>query len=82
MPSGIALVKGGPEEELALAFIDEMLGAEFQAAMIKETFALPTNPGVEAGEDIPDVPAFAPDWAAVSANRKEWIERFDREIAA
>ncbi|AXS41522.1 extracellular solute-binding protein [Breoghania sp. L-A4] len=83
MPSGIARVLGGPEEELAAAFINEMLGPDLQAAMIKETFALPTNTSVVAGEGVPtDVKAFSPDWAAVSKNRREWIERFDREIAA
>ncbi len=82
MPSGIARVLGGPEEEMAMAFINEMLGPDLQAAMIKETFALPTNTGVAAGDGVPtDVPAFSPDWGAVSKNRRAWIERFDREIA-
>lgn len=83
MPSGIARVVDGPEPELAMAFINEMLGPDLQSAMIQKTFALPTNTSVEAGDGVPtDVKAFSPDWAAVSANRKEWIERFDREIAA
>ncbi|WP_269584501.1 extracellular solute-binding protein [Roseibium sp. Sym1] len=83
MPSGIARVLGGPEEELALAFVNEMLGPDLQGAMIKETFALPTNTSVAAGEGVPtDVKAFSPDWGAVSKNRRDWIERFDREIAA
>jgi len=82
MPSGIARVLNGPEPELALAFINEMLGPDLQGAMIKETFALPTNSTVMPGDGVPtNVEAFAPDWAAVSTNRKAWIERFDREIA-
>lgn len=83
MPSGIALVKGGPEQELAKAFIDEMLGTELQAAMTPVTFSIPTNPDVPVPEGLPsDVPVFAPDWAFVSKNRKEWIERWDRDMAA
>ena len=83
MPSGIALVKGGPEQELALTFINEMLGAEFQAAMTPRTFSIPTNPDVATPEGLPtDIPVFAPDWAFVSANRKDWIERWDREMSA
>lgn len=83
MPSGIALVKGGPQQELAYAFINEMLGAEFQAAMMKATFALPTNTKAPASEVVPaGIPVFAPDWGAVAKNRRAWIERFDREIAS
>jgi putative spermidine/putrescine transport system substrate-binding protein len=82
MPSGIALVKGGPEQELAQAFIDEMLGADFQAVMTPATFSIPTNPDVAIPEGMPaDVAVFAPDWAFVSNNRKDWIERWDREMA-
>jgi putative spermidine/putrescine transport system substrate-binding protein len=83
MPSGIALVKGGPQQELANAFVNEMLGPEFQAAMIKETFALPTSTKAAASDIVPaNIPVFAPDWANVVKNRQTWIERFDREIAS
>ena len=33
MPSGIALVKGGPQPELAAAYINEMIGPEIQAKL-------------------------------------------------
>ena len=33
MPSGVALVKGGPQPELAFAYINEMLGAEVQGKL-------------------------------------------------
>lgn len=82
MPSGIALVKDGPQQELALAFINEMLGPDFQAAMVKRTFAIPTNTATVADAVVPEgVPVFSPDWQNVVDNRQAWIERFDREIA-
>lgn len=83
MPSGICLVKGGPNKDLALAYINEMLGPELQAELANKTFALPANTDVKAGPALPDgVPVFGPDWAFVSKNRKAWIERFDKLMAA
>jgi putative spermidine/putrescine transport system substrate-binding protein len=83
MPSGICLVKGGPNKDLALAYINEMLGAELQAKLADDTFALPANTTVKAGPTLPEgVPVFGPDWAFVSKNRKAWIERFDKLMAA
>ncbi|MCB1738847.1 MAG: extracellular solute-binding protein [Gammaproteobacteria bacterium] len=82
MPSGIALVKDGPEQELALAFVNEMLGAEFQALMTPKTFSIPTNTATPTPAGLPDgVPVFSPDWQFVSENRRAWIERWDRLMA-
>jgi putative spermidine/putrescine transport system substrate-binding protein len=83
MPSGICLVKGGPNKDLALAYINEMLGPELQAKLADSTFAMPANTTVKAGPTLPEgVPVFGPDWAFVSKNRKAWIERFDKLMAA
>src|SRR5580765_783791 len=69
MPSGIARVKNGPQPELAWAFINEMLGAEYQKILTE----------VAAAAGIPkDV--FVPDWANVSEQRKGWVERWDKEM--
>jgi putative spermidine/putrescine transport system substrate-binding protein len=82
MPSGICLVKGGPNKDLALAYINEMLGAELQAKLASTTFAVPANTEVTAGATVPaGVPLFGPDWAFVTKNRKSWIERFDKLMA-
>ena len=79
MPSGICLVKGGPNSELAEAYVNEMLGPDMQAAIADFASAVPANTTVKAGAIIPDgVPIYAPDWAFVSANRRSWIERFDK----
>lgn len=80
MPSGIAKVTNGPHPDLAWAFINDMLGA-FQSELAKLAFALPTNTSVAPPAGFPNVDIFVPDWANVSAKRKEWVERWDRELA-
>ena len=79
MPSGIARVKNGPQPELAWAFINEMLGAEYQKILTEVAAAVPTNTAVAVPAGIPkDV--FVPDWANVSEQRKGWVERWDKEM--
>jgi putative spermidine/putrescine transport system substrate-binding protein len=80
MPSGIAKVKNGPEPELAYAFINEMLGAEYQKTLAELAAALPTNTGVPLPAGMPKVEVFVPDWAFVADNRKAWVERWDKEM--
>jgi putative spermidine/putrescine transport system substrate-binding protein len=82
MPSGICLVKGGPNPELAQAYVNEMLGPVMQSALADFSASVPANTTVTAGAIIPEgVPIYAPDWAFVAANRREWIERFDKLMA-
>ncbi|QHQ34374.1 extracellular solute-binding protein [Algicella marina] len=83
MPSGICLVKDGPNPELAAAYVNEMLGPDMQAAIADFASSVPANTTVSAGAKTPEgVPIFSPDWAFVSANRADWIERFDKLMAA
>ncbi len=83
MPSGICLVKGGPNPELAAAYVNEMLGPELQSAVAEFSASVPANTTVKAGAIIPEgVPIYAPDWAFVSKNRADWIDRFDKLMAA
>jgi len=80
MPSGIAKVKNGPQPELALAFINEMLGVEYQKILTEVAAALPTNTAVPVPAGMPkDV--FVPDWAHVAKERKGWVERWDKEMS-
>ncbi len=80
MPSGIARVKNGPQPELALAFINEMLGVEYQKILSEAAAALPTNTAVAVPAGLPkDV--FVPDWAYVSDQRKAWVERWDKDMS-
>jgi putative spermidine/putrescine transport system substrate-binding protein len=80
MPSGIARVKNGPQPELAWAFINEMLGPEYQKILAEVAAALPTNTSVPVPAGMPkDV--FVPDWEHVAKERKGWVERWDKEMA-
>lgn len=82
MPSGICLVKGGPNPALAKAYVNEMLGAELQGKLAEFSASLPANTEVPATAATPKgVEIFSPDWAFVAKNRKEWITRFDKLMA-
>ncbi|WP_284179670.1 ABC transporter substrate-binding protein [Rhabdaerophilum sp. SD176] len=83
VPSGIAVVKGGPNMELALAYINELLGAEVQSKIAPPTFALPTNVDAPVPPGMPtDAKIHTIDWAFVAENRNEWVKRWDREMAS
>lgn len=82
MPSGICLVKGGPNPELAQAYVNEMLGPDMQTAIADFASSVPANTTVHAGAIVPEgVNIYAPDWGFVAANRRAWIERFDKMMA-
>ena len=81
-PSGICVVKGAPALDLAFAYVNEMLGAEIQAKISAPTFALPTNKAVPPPAGMPtNAIMHSVDWAYVAANRNEWVNRWDREMA-
>lgn len=83
MPSGVTLVKGGPNPELADAYVNEMLSADLQTRIAEFSAALPANTEAKASVALPEgVGVFSPDWAFVSKNRAAWIERFDKLMAA
>lgn len=82
MPSGIAVIKGAPQAELAFAYVNEMLGAEFQSKLAGPTFSLATNKAVPKPEGLgADVKIHQIDWANVAKQRNDWIKRWDREMA-
>ena len=81
MPSGIAKVKNGPEPELSYAFINEMLGVEYQTLLAELASAIPTNTAAPIPAGLPTVDVFVPDWAYVAEQRKAWVERWDKEMS-
>ena len=81
MPSGIAKVKNGPEPELGYGFINEMLGVEYQKILAELAAAIPTNTAAPLPAGLPKADVFVPDWAFVAERRKEWVERWDKEMA-
>jgi putative spermidine/putrescine transport system substrate-binding protein len=80
MPTGIAKVRGGPQADLANAFVEAMLGT-WQQQIAEISLAMPTNTGVAAPAGLPKGEVFIPDWAYIAENRKAWVERWDREMA-
>jgi putative spermidine/putrescine transport system substrate-binding protein len=82
MPSGVALVKGGPQPELAAAYINEMIGPEVQAKLSSVTFSLPTNKDTPVPAGMPtNATMFGVDWQFVADNRADWVKRWDRDMA-
>ncbi|RDJ27768.1 ABC transporter substrate-binding protein [Bosea caraganae] len=82
MPSGIAVIKGAPQSELAFAYVNEMLGADFQSKLAEPTFSLATNKAVPRPAGLAaDIKIHQIDWANVAAEREGWIKRWDREMA-
>ena len=81
-PAGICLVKGGPNQEMALAFIDMMLSAEMQDKLQPETYTFPSNTAAKPPLGLAaDVKVHNLDWAFVAKERGEWVKRWDREMA-
>ena len=83
MPAGICKIKNCPNPDLADSFINEYLGAEYQAIMVVKQHVLPTNPATKlpAGFSVPPK-LFGPDCAFISKERAKWVERWNRELGA
>lgn len=82
MPAGVALVADGPNQDLGMTFINELLSAETQALVAKTFYSKPTNTKavLPDGLTFPDMVVL--DWEYFADNRNGWIERFEREVAA
>lgn len=82
MPSGICMVKGAPNPDLAAAYINEMLSAGLQSTIADFTASLSTNTLSTGGVEVPaGIGVHSPDWQFVSANRRTWTDRFDQLMA-
>ena len=83
MPSGICKVKGGPNGELANAFLNAFMSAEIQQILAEKSYVLPTNTEARlpAGFVVPPGTPFAPDWENVNKNRDAWIRRWNEVMA-
>ena len=82
MPSGIAVIKGAPQAELAFAYVNELLGAELQGKLTGPTFSLATNTAVARPAGLPaDMVVHQIDWAYVAKERDGWLKRWDREMS-
>jgi putative spermidine/putrescine transport system substrate-binding protein len=82
MPAGVALVTNGPNRDLGVTFINELLNPETQAMVAKTFYSKPTNSKtvLPAGLSFPDMVVL--DWEYFADNRNKWIERFEREVSS
>ena len=82
MPSGIAVVKGGPQADLAYAYVNELLSAPLQAQLAGPTSSLGANKATPKPAGLPaDLKVIQIDWANVAAERSKWVSRWDRDMA-
>lgn len=81
MPAGVALIANGPNQELGMKFINELLDPETQALIAGTFYSNPTNTKAvkPAGLDLPELVVL--DWEYFTDNRNRWIERFEREVS-
>jgi putative spermidine/putrescine transport system substrate-binding protein len=82
MPAGAALVANGPNQELGMIFINELLNPETQTLIARTFYSNPTNTKAAKpdGFDLGELAVL--DWEYFADNRNRWIERFEREISA
>lgn len=82
MPAGVALVRGGPNEELGRIFLNEMMSPDTQAYIAQNFYSRPTNRKtvLPSGLTFPDLIPL--DWGFFAENRNQMIEIFEREISA
>ena len=79
MPSGITVVQGGPEADIANEIVDAFLGPDVQAVLAAKAFVTPTNPQTTKPAGYPDASElFAPDWAFVAKERAGWVDRWQK----
>lgn len=82
MPSGIAVVKGGRQADLAYAYVNELLSAPLQAQLAGPTSSLGANKATPKPAGLPaDLKVIQIDWANVAAERSKWVSRWDRDMA-
>ena len=82
------LVKGGPNQDLAVAFMNRMLESDVQKAFSEFALTAPPVGGIEFSEEAskymvyPDTAMdraglFTPDWEFVNVNRSAWTEELN-----
>ena len=82
MPAGIALVEGGPNQELGITFLNELLSPETQAFVGQTFYSRPTNPKAVLPDGLKFPELITLDWEYFADNRNAMIERFEREVSS
>lgn len=82
MPAGVALVEGGPNQDLGITFLNEMLSPEIQAYIGKTFHSKPTNTKTVLPDGLKFPDLISLNWEYFADNRNAMIERFEREVSA
>jgi putative spermidine/putrescine transport system substrate-binding protein len=89
----LALVKGAPDRELGIAFINRMLDPAVQQGLAEATLAAPTISGLEFKPEVakymayPEVKMdemgiFSPDWSFINPIRPSLLEKYNQVFGA
>ncbi len=89
----LTLVKGAPDRELGIAFINRMLDPAVQQGLAEATFAAPTISGLEFKPDVAKYMAypeakmdemgiFSPDWTFINPIRSNLLEKYNQVFGA
>ncbi len=87
------LVKGGPNQDLGLAFMDRMLSPEVQKALAEFALVAPPVSGIELSPEaqkyvaypdnrMDELGLFNPDWAYINAQRSAWTDEANKIFSA
>jgi putative spermidine/putrescine transport system substrate-binding protein len=91
--NGLALVKGAPQRELGLAWINRLLDADVQKMLAEVTLSAPTVRGINFDEatlkylaypeeKMQQLNLFTPDWTYIIPRRAELLERYNQTFNA
>ncbi|APW39844.1 hypothetical protein RD110_23750 [Rhodoferax koreense] len=83
------LVKNGPNQDVAVAFMNRMLEPAVQKALSEFAFTAPSVSGIEFSaetlkylaypvEEMDKRGLFIPDWTHINANRSRWTEKMNQ----
>ena len=89
----LTLVKGAPDRELGIAFINHMLDPGVQRGLAEATLAAPTISGLEFKPDIAkympypeskmdEMAIFSPDWTFLNPLRPKLLEKYNQVFGA
>ncbi len=87
--NSIALVKGGPHRDLALAYINRILDPGVQKMLSEATLSAPSVKGIEFSEEtakflaypeakMESLNLFTPDWKYIIPRRAQWLEKYNQ----
>jgi putative spermidine/putrescine transport system substrate-binding protein len=87
--NAVALVKGAPQRELGLHYINRLLEPSVQKMLAEATLSAPSVSGIEFGADtakflaypekkMNDLNLFTPDWNYIIPRRAKWLEQYNQ----